>query len=90
MNPNVPQVILRRPKQGEVAVSMQGSPLMVNPNADNIANVNIPLQDGRVISIQPLSGLRMSQIPPLDNDTKRQIQALRDNLANICAMTSQR
>lgn len=89
MKPNTPQVVLRRPKQGEIAVSMQGSPLLVaGVVSDNVANLNIPLADGRTISIQPQRGLRVSQLPPLDVDTQRQIQALRDNLNKMCAMAA--
>lgn len=91
MKPNTPQVLLRRPKQGEVAMSMQGSPLFTGSVvADTMANVNIPLIDGRMLSIQPQRGLRMSQIPDLDAETKRQLEALRDNLTKVCAVADRR
>lgn len=91
MKPNTPQVVLRRPKQGEMAVSMQGSPLLVSGVVnDNVANVNIPLADGRMISIQPQRGLRPSQLPSFDLDTRRQIEALRDNLNKVCALAAAR
>ncbi|GJQ79867.1 putative cell division cycle-associated protein 8 [Trypoxylus dichotomus] len=80
VKPNTPQVILRRPKEGEMAISMQGSPLMVNTIVSREANVNIPLEDGRTISIQPQHGLRMSQLPAIDSSIRRQIEVLRDNL----------
>ncbi|KAF2890299.1 hypothetical protein ILUMI_15874 [Ignelater luminosus] len=86
VKPNTPQVVLRRPKQGEVALSMQGSPLMVSSvSSDVIANVNIPLHDGRILTIQPQRGLRVSEIPHLDEETRRQIETLRDNLNKVCA-----
>lgn len=86
VKPNTPQVVLRRPKQGEVALSMQGSPLMVSSvSSDVIANVNIPLHDGRILTIQPQRGLRVSEIPHLDDETRRQIETLRDNLNKVCA-----
>ncbi|KAF2893664.1 hypothetical protein ILUMI_12519 [Ignelater luminosus] len=86
VKPNIPQVVLRRPKQGEMALSMQGSPLMVSSvSSDALANVNIPLQDGRILTIQPQRGLRTSQIPDFDPETRRQIETLRDNLNKVCA-----
>lgn len=86
MKPNAPQLVLRRPKLGEVAVSMQGSPLLVSGVvSDDVPNVNIPLGDGRTISIQPQRGLRASLLPALDLQTKKQIEALRDNLNRVCA-----
>ncbi|XP_017782225.1 PREDICTED: borealin-like isoform X2 [Nicrophorus vespilloides] len=89
VKPNTPQVILRRPKQGEVAISLQGSPLMVNNvMLDQMANVNIPLGDGRIITIQPHRGLRQSQIPEIDANTQRQLKALRDNLNKMCATSA--
>lgn len=84
VKPNTPHVLLRRPQHGEIAVSMQGSPLMVDhimPN--NRANVNIPLLDGRVISILPEKGLRTSEIPDIDPHLRRQIETLRDNLSQV-------
>ena len=88
MKPNTPQVLLRRPKLGEVALSMQGSPLLTGAvMTDNVANINIPLDDGRLLSIQPKRGLRISQIPELDIETKRQLETLRDNLNKMCALS---
>ena len=91
MKPNTPQVLLRRPKLGEVALSMQGSPLLTGAvMTDNVANINIPLDDGRLLSIQPKRGLRISQIPELDIETKRQLETLRDNLNKMCALSGKR
>lgn len=70
-----------------MAISMQGSPLMVNTIVSREANVNIPLGDGRTISIQPQHGLRMSQLPVIDSSIKRQIEVLRDNLIKVCELT---
>ncbi|GJQ88124.1 putative cell division cycle-associated protein 8 [Trypoxylus dichotomus] len=84
VKPNTPQVILRRPQEGELAISMQGSPLMVNHIVSREANVNIPLNDGRVISIQPQHGLRASQLPSIDQSLIQQIEVLRDNLIKVC------
>lgn len=90
MKPNAPQVILRRPLQGEVAVSMQGSPLMVGPViGDQNPNINIPLLDGRVFSVQPEKGLRISELPDFDEYTRKQIETLRDNLNKICSISKQ-
>lgn len=74
-------VLLRRPKTGEVAISMQGSPLLIAPPMpDETANINIPLVDGTVLTLQAQNGLRRSQIPDLDPTVKRQLEKLRANL----------
>jgi borealin len=91
VKPNTPQVLLRRPKLGEVILSLQGSPLLAGSVMnDNVANINIPLDDGRLLSIQPEKGLRISQIPQLDAETKRQLETLRDNLNKVCAISGKR
>lgn len=77
-------MILRRPKVGEVAISMEGSPLMVNSVlSTEESTVNIPLNDGRMIAIKPQRGIRMSQVPDFDSTTLRQLQLLRDNLNKL-------
>ncbi|KAK4879162.1 hypothetical protein RN001_007308 [Aquatica leii] len=84
VKPNTPHVLLRHPQQGEIAVSMQGSPLLINRALSHRkANVNIPLLDGRVISILPEKGLRTSEIPDMDPQLKQQIKTLRDNLNQV-------
>lgn len=66
---------------GEVAVSMQGSPILTLPvMTEKEANINIPLVDGTLLSLQPQRGLRKSQIPDLDPEVKRQLAMLRENL----------
>ncbi|KAF5275222.1 hypothetical protein FQR65_LT04256 [Abscondita terminalis] len=80
---NTPQVLVRRPQQGEIAVSVQGSPLMVDHMVSTKLNANIPLEDGRVLSILPERGLRTSQIPNIDPHIREQLQTLRDNLSQV-------
>nr|CAH7726224.1 unnamed protein product [Callosobruchus chinensis] len=81
-----PQLILRRPRGGEVAFSQQGSPLM--PGAyvgDDAVNLNIPLDDGRVISLLPKMGaIRDSIIPQFEPETLKQLEQLRMNLDKMC------
>ncbi|KAK9876137.1 hypothetical protein WA026_011253 [Henosepilachna vigintioctopunctata] len=85
MKPNTPHVVLRRPQQGEIAISLQGSPLMTTAMVtETTANLNIPLPDGRLINIQPRKGLRASEIPELDPDIQKQLQTLRENLDKVC------
>ncbi|CAH1992898.1 unnamed protein product [Acanthoscelides obtectus] len=87
-----PQLILRRPRGGEVAFSQEGSPLM--PGAyvgDNLVNLNIPLDDGRVISLLPEMGtIRDSIIPQFDPETLQQLDRLRRNLDKMCKLGSGR
>lgn len=64
---------------------MQGSPLLVTTSVEgNRANVNIPLPNGQIMALQPERGLRFSQLPTLDSDTQRQLEALRENLNKVC------
>lgn len=47
--PNAPLSMVRHPRQGELAVSLSGSPLMVTSTlCEQNANVNLRLADGRV------------------------------------------
>lgn len=86
VKPNTPQMILRRPKMGEMAWSNQGSPMLTTHTvaSETIANVNIPLADGNLMSVLPHQGIRPSQLPSLDQDIRRQLEVLRDNLIQIC------
>ncbi|GLV36375.1 borealin-related [Carabus blaptoides fortunei] len=89
VKPNTPLAYLRHPKQGEMAISMQGSPLLVSSvTSETCANVNIPLGDGRILSLQPNRGLRMSQFPNLDDETRTQLRTLRDNLNKVVQLES--
>ncbi|XP_072382979.1 uncharacterized protein borr isoform X2 [Diabrotica undecimpunctata] len=82
--PNTPHVLLRRPKHNEVALSFQGSPLLTAAVApDEFANINIPLNDGSLLSLRPQKGLRLSQIPKFDEDTMRQLQTLKDHISMV-------
>ena len=72
---------MRKPFEGEHAVSVRGSPLMIDRVLnDKKANVNIPLSDGRVMSILPIEGLRKSQVPVLDDVTRKELFVLRKNI----------
>lgn len=70
---------------------MQGSPLytasVVN---ENMANINIPLLDGRLLTLQPQRGLRISQIPQFDPETLRQLETLKENLSKLFAASTVR
>lgn len=49
MNPYTPMNMMRLPRQGEVAVSMTGSPLLVSTILhDELPHVTVPFRDGRV------------------------------------------
>ncbi|XP_031844443.1 borealin-related [Nomia melanderi] len=85
VKPNTPLNILRRPRQGEMVLSMQGSPLLVTSIVqENFANVNVPLSNGNVISLLPKDGLlRMSTIPALDTETMRQLETLKSHIEKV-------
>ncbi|CAH1173932.1 unnamed protein product [Phaedon cochleariae] len=89
--PNTPLVILRRPKMGETALSMQGSPLLTSSIAtEEQANINIPLGDGTMLSLLPQKGLRMSQIPQFDSNTLKQLSSLSENLKKVVEVTEKK
>ncbi|XP_022911879.1 borealin isoform X2 [Onthophagus taurus] len=77
---NTPQALLRRPDMGEMAFSVQGSPLMTSDTQPKNANINIPLKNGQVVSIQPFGMLNDSQVPELDSHMMEQMNTLQKNL----------
>lgn len=80
VNPHQPVSVLRRPKQGEFAMSLTGSPLMVsNVASDSMVSVSIPLPDGRVLSILPTEGIDAANLS-IDEETRDQLMRLRSNL----------
>ncbi|CAK9812433.1 borr [Anthophora plagiata] len=84
IKPNTPLNVLRRPRQGEMVLSMQGSPLLVSAiTQDETANINVPLRNGNVISLLPNDGLRMSAIPALDAETMRQLETLKSHIEKV-------
>ncbi|XP_073962760.1 uncharacterized protein isoform X2 [Choristoneura fumiferana] len=88
--PHTPLTVLRQPRQGEMVVSMSGSPVMVpsvcTMASDEKANCNIMLQDGTMLSLQPRQ-LRQSQafIPfsLMDANVLHQLKTLKDNLDKV-------
>ena len=84
IKPNTPLNVLRRPRQGEMVLSMQGSPLLVSTVIqEDTANINVPLRNGNVISLLPNDGLRMSNIPTLDPETMRQLETLKSHIEKV-------
>ncbi|XP_046738179.1 borealin [Diprion similis] len=84
VKPNTPLSVMRRPRQGEMALSMQGSPLLVTSVVnENVANVNVPLENGRVLSLLPNDGLRLSYLPEFDAETRRQLVTLKQHLDKV-------
>ncbi|KAJ8710512.1 hypothetical protein PYW08_009027 [Mythimna loreyi] len=90
VTPHTPLTVLRQPRQGEMVVSMSGSPVMVPScytlKPDEMANCNILLQDGTMLSLQPKQ-LRQSQayIPfsLMDSNVLNQLKTLKDNLDKV-------
>ena len=81
VKPNTPMNILRRPKDGEMVLSMQGSPLLVSSIVqERTANINVPLSNGNVISLLPNAGLRLSHMPALDHETMEQLKTLKGHI----------
>lgn len=90
VKPDRPLTVLRRAQDGEMVISMQGSPILVNAMGAERANVNVPLGDGRVISVQPGNSIRQSEIPEIDDATRSELVALRDNLDRIVSKNAKR
>ncbi|EFN86182.1 borealin [Harpegnathos saltator] len=87
IKPNTPLNVLRRPRQGEMVLSMQGSPLLVSAVIEEkTANVNVPLSDGNMMSLLPQEGLRISHIPPLDDETMHQLETLKKHIEKVIAL----
>ncbi|XP_028171576.1 uncharacterized protein LOC135082933 isoform X2 [Ostrinia nubilalis] len=90
VTPQTPLTVLRQPRQGEMVVSMSGSPVMVpscyTMQQEEKANCNILLQDGTMLSLQPKQ-LRQSQayIPfaLMDANVLSQLRTLKDNLDKV-------
>ncbi|XP_044007537.1 borealin-like [Aphidius gifuensis] len=84
VKPNTPLNMLRRPKDGEMVLSMQGSPILVSAIIqERTANINVPLSNGNIISLLPNDGLRLSHMPHLDEETKRQLKTLKGHIEKV-------
>ncbi|XP_026462194.1 borealin-like isoform X2 [Ctenocephalides felis] len=82
-------MLMRRPAQGEMAMSLAGSPLLVSSVVgEELANVNIPMPDGKHLALFPtqLGKIDPEDLPKFDADTKKQLQMLAENLSKICKM----
>ncbi|KAK3930133.1 Borealin [Frankliniella fusca] len=80
-DPYCPMPLKRYARQGEMAISLTGSPLMMTTSITE-PNICLPLNNGaEVYSIQPTEGPCPDGIAEsLDAQTKRKLQILRDNL----------
>lgn len=84
VKPNTPLNMLRRPKDGEMVLSMQGSPILVSAIIqERTANINVPLSNGNIISLLPNDGLRLSHMPQLDDETMRQLKTLKGHIEKV-------
>ncbi|XP_025408736.1 uncharacterized protein LOC112682376 [Sipha flava] len=82
VNMNEPISVMRRPNQGEVALSMTGSPLMVSSvSRDDMATVSVPLANGNVLSILPRAGATMDV--SFDEQTKSELLLLKGNIEGL-------
>uniref|UniRef100_A0A1B6ES59 Borealin C-terminal domain-containing protein n=1 Tax=Cuerna arida TaxID=1464854 RepID=A0A1B6ES59_9HEMI len=76
-----PITVMRRPLHGEMAISLDGSPLMVGATSrEDIPTVNVPLHDGRIFSIMPEAGTPPENLPYFDETTRKYLKTLRDHL----------
>uniref|UniRef100_A0A1B6MNW3 Borealin C-terminal domain-containing protein n=2 Tax=Graphocephala atropunctata TaxID=36148 RepID=A0A1B6MNW3_9HEMI len=83
-----PITVMRRPIPGEIAVSMNGSPLMVGATSqDDFPTVNVPMEDGRVVSIMPEAGAQPDDLPYFDEATKGYLKTLQRHLKYLAPNT---
>ncbi|RZF43273.1 hypothetical protein LSTR_LSTR001534 [Laodelphax striatellus] len=84
-NVNMPVSVLRHPRLGEQAVSLSGSPLHVTIPADNNPTVNVPLSDGKVMTIHPLIHLNQGShhLPALDPECRDKLQSIQKYLQQM-------
>ncbi|KAG8321707.1 hypothetical protein J6590_041158 [Homalodisca vitripennis] len=76
-----PMTIMRRPLHGEIAVSMDGSPLLVAASSrEDIPTVNIPVEHGKIFSIVPEIGQPLADLPQIDHITKEYLKILSGHL----------
>ncbi|XP_034243079.1 uncharacterized protein LOC117646317 [Thrips palmi] len=72
----------RYARQGEMAISLTGSPLMMTTSITE-PNISLPLNNGQeVYSILPTNG-PCPVIPSIDNSTRQKLHLLRENLNRI-------
>ncbi|CAH0385377.1 unnamed protein product [Bemisia tabaci] len=84
VNIDTPLSIIRRPRAGEFAMSITGSPLMVSAiPREEIPSVCVPLPDGNILSILPNQGLLAEDLPFLDEGLRAQLETLQSNLKVI-------
>lgn len=87
VNVNEPMSMMRRPNQGEVALSMTGSPLMISSvSRDDMATVSVPLANGNILSILPRAGATMDI--SFDEQTKNELLLLKGNIEGLLKMNS--
>ncbi|XP_022162479.1 borealin-like [Myzus persicae] len=85
VNMHEPISMMRRPNQGEVALSMTGSPLMVSSvSRDDMATVSVPLANGNILSILPRAGASMDI--SFDEQTKSELLLLKGNIEGLLKM----
>lgn len=76
--------VLRKPKDGEMVFSTQGSPLLVSTTiSDKTANINVPLRNGNVVSLLPFNETSLSENFNVDEETLHQLKILQSHLAKV-------
>lgn len=86
VKPNSVCHVLRKPRDGEMVFSTQGSPLMVfsQVSEDRRANVQVPLRNGNVVNLLPVD-ISLSETLNLDEDTKEQLRILHKHIGKVAA-----
>lgn len=76
--------VLRKPKDGEMVFSTQGSPLLVSTTiSDRTANINVPLRNGNIVSLLPFNETSLSENLFVDEETRNQLKILQSHLEKV-------
>ncbi|XP_063228045.1 uncharacterized protein LOC134534031 [Bacillus rossius redtenbacheri] len=91
VKPGTCATVLRVPVQGEKVLSMRGSPILVTTQiGQNVANLNVPLPDGRILSILPEPVLELYEDMEIDAVTRHNLLTLQGHINSFLTLTSKR
>ncbi|XP_021707899.1 borealin isoform X2 [Aedes aegypti] len=87
VQPNTPMAIMRHARLGESIYSITGSPVITAAMVEEMANVNIPIQNG-ILSLRPteMDSIDTGLVQKIDSDTLEHLKKLQMNLNKIMQM----
>nr|XP_029713355.1 borealin-like isoform X1 [Aedes albopictus] len=87
VQPNTPMAMMRHARLGESIYSITGSPVITAAMVEEMANVNIPIQNG-ILSLRPteMDSIDTGLVQKIDSDTLEHLKKLQMNLNKIMQM----